>query len=243
MNGGVDGGTVTREGAAGTTGTRGDPAPMLPRRLLDTLFSPGKLAADVAASPRWVGALLVSLALVALGTWLLPPELFAEAQRRAALERGVAMPPMTDRTLQMVRLGAVIGGPLAFGIISFVLSGLYTLIFAFILGDEGRYRQYLAIFAHASFIPALIGIPLVPLRISTGDAQFGLNLASFLPFLSDGYFLNVLRLMDLTQIWSSLVVALGAHAIDKRRSFASAAAILIGLQLAVALVIGRFLTG
>jgi hypothetical protein len=74
-----------------------------------------------------------------------------------------------------------------------------------------------------------------------GDAQFALSLASFFFFLPGGYWLNVLRSMDLTQIWSTLVVAAGARAIDRRRSFGSAAAILFGIQLVFALVLARFL--
>jgi hypothetical protein len=215
--------------------------PPLPRRLLDAFFSPGKMAQDVAAHPRWLGALLVCLALVALSTWLIPPELFAEAQRRAALERGIDFPPLTDRALRTFQIIAVAGGSIAFALISLLLSGVYTLIFAFILGDEGRYKQYLAVFAHASFIPALLSVPLAPLRIATGDARLSLNLASFVLFLPDGYLLNVLRMMDLTQIWSTLVVALGVHTIDPRRSFGSAASVLLGILLAFALVVGRFL--
>jgi hypothetical protein len=227
---------MSGEAAAAGEGT----GPALPRRLLDVLFSPGKLAADVAREPRWVGALLVALALVTVSSALLPPELFAEAQRRAALERGVTMPPVTDRALQMIRLFSVIGASVGFAIVSFVLAGIYTLVFAFVLGDEGRFRQYLALLAHSSFIPALFSLSLVPLRISTGDVQFTLNLAGLVPFLNEGYLVSVLRFMDLTQMWASLVVAQGAHAIDRRRSFASAAAILIGLQLAIALVVARF---
>lgn len=221
--------------------TVGAAPPALWRRLLDAFFSPGKMVSDVAARPRWIGALLVCLALLALATWLLPPELFAEAQRRAALARGVEAPPMTDRGLQTLHLIATLGGAMGFAVITFILSGLYTVIFAFVLGDEGGFKQYLAIFVHAAIIPALLSLPLVPLRIATGDAQFNLSLASFVLFLPGSYFLNVLRMMDLTQIWSSLVVAAGARAIDRRRSFASAAAILLGIQLVVALIVARFL--
>jgi hypothetical protein len=196
---------------------------------------------EVAADPRWLGALMVCVALIVLSTSLVPPELFAEAQRRAALERGVELPVMTERTLQTIRIASIVGSGLAFTFFSFFFAGVYTLIFAFILGDEGRYKQYLAILAHASIIPALISVPLVPLRIATGDAQFSLNLASFLLFLPDSYVLNVLRMMDLTQIWSTLVVALGARAIDPRRSFTSAVGILLGILLAIALVVARFL--
>ena len=121
-----------------------------------------------------------------------------------------------------------------------VFAGLYWLIFSFVLGDEGRYRQYLAIGAHALFVPALIGLALVPLKIMTGDAQATLNLGSFLFFLPDGYWSNVFRLMDLTGIWSALIIAQGAHSIDAKRSFGSAAAILIAIVFIVALIFGIF---
>ena len=84
------------------------------------------------------------------------------------------------------------------------------------------------------------GLLITPLRISTGDAQLTLNLASFLFFLEDGYVLNVFRMLDITQIWSTLVIAQGAHAIDSRRSFGSAAAILLTITLLFIGVVARF---
>lgn len=215
--------------------------PPLPRRLLDTFFSPGKMVEAVARDPKWIGALLVSVALIALSSALIPPELFAEIQRRAALERGLTPPPLGENALRMIRIFSVAGAAVAFAVISFFMTGIYTMVFVFILGDEGRYRQYLAVFAHSAFIPALLSLPLVPLRISTGDPQFALSIGSFLVFLEPGYVLNVFRLLDLTQLWSAAVTALGVHAIDRRRGFGSAFAILFGFTLAVALVIANFL--
>lgn len=216
-------------------------APPLPRRLLDTFFSPVKMGRDVARDPRWLGALLVVLGSIALGSALLPAEMLAEVQRRAALQRGVTPPPMTDDMIRMIRIFSVLGGPLAVGIITFVFSGLYTFLFAFVLGDQGRYRQYLALTAHAAIIPSVFAVALVPLRIQTGDPQLGLNLASFLFFLEPGYVLNVFRMIDLTQLWATAVTAWGVHEIDRRRSFASAFLVLLGFLVAVALVIGRFM--
>jgi hypothetical protein len=213
----------------------------LPRRLLDAFFSPGKMAEDVARNPKWLGALLACVALMALSSALIPPELFAEIQRRAALERGVTPPPLTENTLRMIRIFSVAGAAVAFAVISFFMSGLYTLVFVFILGDEGRYRQYLAIFVHSAFIPALLSLPLVPLRISTGDPQFALSVGSFLVFLEPGYVLNVFRMLDLTQLWSAAVMAQGVHAIDRRRGFGSAFAIMFGFTLVVALIVANFL--
>ena len=215
--------------------------PALPRRLFDTVFSPGKMVEAMARDPKWLGAILVSMVLVAISTALLPPELMAEFQRRAALSRGVTPPPVTPRTLELIRWFSIGGGALSIALVGALMAGIYTLIFAFILGDEGRYRQYFAIFAHSMFIPTLFSLALVPLRIQTGDPQFTLNLGSFLFFLEPGYVANVFRFLDLTQLWSTAVIALGAHAIDRRRGFGSALTIMLVVTLAFALVFARFL--
>ncbi len=215
--------------------------PSLPARLVAVLFSPGRLMEQLAETPRWVGALLVSAFLIGLSMALIPTDLFMEVQRQAAMERGVDMPEMPERAIQAMRVVIPVTTVIFSMVLSFVFSGVYTVIFAFVLGDEGRFTQYLAVVAHAWFIAALFGLLVTPLRISTGDPQFTLNLASFFFFLPDGYLLNVLRVLDLTQIWSTLVIAQGAHAIDRRRSFSSAAAILLSILLIFALVVGRFM--
>ncbi|HET9948067.1 MAG TPA: YIP1 family protein [Longimicrobiales bacterium] len=226
------------QGAA--AGGAGEPGRSLAGRLLDTVVSPGRMVREVAERPRWIGALLVAAALVALSTALIPPELFAEMQRRYALERGMPEPTFAEGTLTLIRVFSVLGGMVGFLVVSFLFAGVYTFVFAFVLGDEATYKQYLAVSAHASFIPALASLFLVPLRIQAGDPQLTLNLGSLLFFLDGGYLYSALRFLDLTQIWASLVTAAGAHAIDRRRSFASAAAILVGILLVSALVVGRF---
>jgi len=224
-----------------SSGTGQAPLPALPARLAAVFFSPGRLMRQLTDNPAWLGALLVSAAVVGLSMLLIPSELFIEAQREAALERGVELPEMTDRAMLAMRIVIPTTTVVATLAMSFFFAGLYTVIFAFVLGDEGRYVQYLAAVTHAWFIAALFGLLVTPLRISTGDPQLTLNLGSFFFFLPDGYFLNVLRVLDLTQIWSTLVIAQGAHAIDRRRSFGSAAAILLVILVGVALVFGRFM--
>lgn len=224
-----------------SSGTGQASLPALPARLAAVFFSPGRLMRQLTGTPAWLGALFVSAAVVGLSMLLIPAELFIEAQREAALERGVELPEMTDRATLAMRIVIPATTVVATLAMSFFFAGLYTVIFAFVLGDEGRYVQYLAAVTHAWFIAALFGLLVTPLRISTGDPQLTLNLGSFFFFLPDGYFLNVLRVLDLTQIWSTLVIAQGAHAIDRRRSFGSAAAILLVILVGVALVFGRFM--
>ncbi len=163
-----------------------------------------------------------------------------EANRQTAMQRGQELPEMGNRVLGVIRIVTPIITFVATLLITAFMAGLYTLAFAFVLGDEGRYVQYLAVFAHANFIAVVFGLLLTPLRISTGDPQLTLNLGTFLPFLPDGYALSVLRYLDLTQIWSTLVVAQGAHAIDRRRSFGSAGAIGLSILLVFAMVIAFF---
>jgi hypothetical protein len=215
--------------------------PSLPKRLLMAFISPGKLGEHLSEHPRWVAALLVSTALIVLGTTLIPADVFLEAQRAAILERGGEVPAMPERAMQAMRVVVPVVTALSTGIFTFVFAGLYTVIFAFVLGDQGRYVQYLAVLAHAWFIAAVFALALTPLRISTGNPQFTVNLASFFFFLPEGYLLNVLRALDLSQIWSTLVFAQGAHAIDSRRSFGSAAGVGLTVVLAFALIVANFL--
>lgn len=125
-------------------------------------------------------------------------------------------------------------------VVTFISAGLYWLVFSFVLGDDGRYRQYLAVGAHALLVPAIIGLALVPLKVMTEDPAATLNLGLFAPFLEDGYLGNVLRILDITGIWSALIVAQGAHSIDPKRSFGSAAVVTLGITLVFALIFASF---
>ena len=215
--------------------------PALPKRLLMAFVSPGKLGEHLAEHPRWVAALLVSTALVVLSVTLIPAELVLEAQRTAILERGGDPSQIPEGAARFMRIVVPVATALSTVIFTFLIAGFYTVIFAFVLGDEGRYVQYLAVLAHSWFIAAVISLALTPLRISTQDPQFVVNLAGFFFFLPDGYLLNVVRALDVSQIWSTLVFAQGAHAIDERRSFGSAAAVGLTVVLALALLRAAFL--
>ncbi len=217
------------------------PLPSLPVRLLWVFVSPGRLMDRLKDTPRWVGAMLVTALVVGVSLALTPPELMLEVQRQAAIERGTEFPEMTDSAVNAMRVVIPVASALSTIVFSFVFAGVYTVIFTFLLGDEGRFTQYLAAVTHAWFIAALFGLLVTPLRIATGDPQYTLNLASFFFFLPDGYLYNVFRALDLTQIWSTLVIAQGVHAIDTRRSFKSAAVVLLFILVAFALVAARFM--
>jgi hypothetical protein len=215
--------------------------PGLPSRLVAVFFSPGRLVEQLARDPKWLGALLVTAIIAGVSMALVPADLFMEANRQAAMERGADFPEMSERALQLMQVVIPVTTVITTMIMSFVFAGLYTGVFAFVLGDEGGYKQYLAVVSHAWFIAILFGLLITPLRISTGNVQLTLNLGSFMGFLPDGYLANLFRLIDLTQIWSTLVIAYGVHAIDKRRSFGSAVTILLVITFGIAAIMARFI--
>jgi hypothetical protein len=201
------------------------------------------MAATVAEHPRWVGAMLVCAVLGALSVAVLPYELFEEMQRRMMIEGGGPPTPIPEDARLYIRIFSIVGAALSIVIFSFIGAGITTFIFAFVLGDEGRYRQYLAVGVHTAMVPLVVATLLAPMRVASGDPQLTINVGTFMTFLPDGYLYNVFRAMDVSQIWAMLVAAQGIHAIDrKNRSFASAATIQLGIFLCIALVVGWLFT-
>jgi len=183
----------------------------------------------------WAVALVTGAVLVFLQTYLIPGEVWDAFMRAQAMQAGRELPEgfSMGGVTRAFTLGV---GTLFFAALQFVFAGLVTFFFSFVFGDEGSYKEYLSVTAHAWLIPALVGLCLVPLRVSQQNPQFTLNLASFFYFLPEGYPLRVLTMLDLSQLWAWVVVAQGAHAIDSRRSVGSAAAALLGLSVALAMV-------
>lgn len=221
-----------------------DPGPALaafPMRVVQTFFSPGKLSEALAARPVWGLALILGAVLVALQSALIPLEVWESMFRETMIQRGQEVPEgMSGGGVAIMRISALVAGPIMYCVMTFLFAGVATLIFSFVLGDEGRYKQYLATMSHALLIPSFIGLLLVPLRIAEQNPQLTLNLGSFLFFLPEGYLLKVMTMLDLSQFWAWAVVGLGAHAIDPRRSVGSAIAILIGLSVVMALIFANF---
>lgn len=234
---GPDPGDLAASGAAEVA------LPPFHRRVVGVFVSPGELMSALARRPAWAAALALSAFLILLQTSLIPWDVYVAFQREAALSAGRTPPEIPESFVRVMRVVTPVLGAVAASILTFVFAGLFALIFAFILGDEGRFVQYLAATCHATIIPAVAGLALVPLKISEQNPQFTLNLGAFFFFLPEGYPLRVLTMMDLSQIWSMLVLALGVTAIDPRRSYGSAAAILLGVVVVMAMVFAAFIPG
>ncbi|HKJ03630.1 MAG TPA: YIP1 family protein [Longimicrobiales bacterium] len=233
---------MTTADEAGTEAVTQESAPALPsfpKRVMQVFFSPGDLTSALAKNPAWAAALLLGAILMVGQMALIPADVWDTVFRETMLRQGREMPEGFGAGGTFMRVSAVVGGTIAFLVMSFIIAGVTTLIFAFVMGDEGRFKQYLSILAHAWLIPVVVGFALVPLKISQSNPQFTLNLGTFFFFLPEGYPLKVLTMLDLSQVWAWLVLAQGVHAVDPKRSFGSAAAVLsvlfIGLTMLIAI--------
>lgn len=207
-----------------------------PARVLQTFFDPGALTAALTQRPAWAAAVILGAVLVLAQTLLIPAEVWEAMMRETMLRQGREMPEGFSMGAGIMRISAVVFGTLGYFLITFLMAGIVTLVFAFVLGDEGKYRQYLAMVGHAWLIPGFVGLLLVPLKIMQQDPQLTLNVGSFLFFLEEGYLSRAAKMLDLSQAWAWLVVAQGAHTIHPRRSFDSAAATLMVLFVVLALL-------
>jgi hypothetical protein len=215
--------------------------PGLPTRLVKVFFAPGELFSALRERPAWVGATLVVSALVGLSLVLIPAELWVEFSRSQMMERGQEIPPGFESSGgAAMRIFSVVGGVLGTAIMIFVMAGVVTAFFSFVLGAEGGYKHYLSVVAHASIITAVGSLIMVPLRISQGDPSLSLSLGSFAFFLEEGYLFRVLKMLELFALWSYGVMAIGVTKIDPRQSLGLALAFFFGLAVAFALVFGSF---
>lgn len=212
--------------------------PPLSARVLNVFIAPSQAMAPLRENPAWVGAAALGSLLVLLSNVLIPTEIFAEAMRQAVLERGGPAPRGLESGAALFHYGGAIVGAVIWWVAVAIMAGLVTLVFAFLLGDEGTYRRYLAVVAHAFVISAVGALVLVPLRISAGDASLLLSVGTLLPFLEEGYLARVLGALDLFGLWTWVVVGIGVVTIEPKRKVGGAIAVALVFPVALALVIG-----
>lgn len=211
------------------------PLPPLFRRLVDVFFSPGRLFSALAGEPRWVGALLLGALLSTAALAVVPAEMWADTMRRAILESGQPLPEGFDPSGfgEVQKWLAVVGTAVFWVVMALALAGVTSVLFAFVLGDRGGYREHLAVVCHALLVVAAGSLLLTPLRLVADDLQLTLHLGLFVP-VEEGRLARFLGGLDLFWLWTFVVLAVGVHELDRRRSFGVAAALLLLIPVGLA---------
>jgi len=210
--------------------------PALPVRYAQVFFSPASLFQRLADKPVWFFTLLVSGALIALGTYLIPPELQLQAIREQAMASGgQAPPPDFMENMGLFRIATLIFGPLFYLLLTLVTGAVVMGIFNFLFGEEGTFAQYMSVLAHANLVVATSYVLLVPLRISAEDPQLLLSVGTFMPFLPEGWLAGFFGFLDLFGLWSWTLVGLGVAKMT-RISWAAATAAVMVIPVAFAAI-------
>lgn len=205
-------------------------------RYIRVFTAPDVLFEGLRSRPAWAGATLLGGCLLVAGTVLIPPELTLAMLR----EQGRDLPPGFEDQMALFRYGFAVAGFVSWWIRVAFIAGVVTVVFSFLLGHEGSYRQYLAVVAHANLILATSAVLLLPLRIFAEDLQIRLSLGTFATFLEPGYMLRFLSLLDLFGLWGWILVGLGAATIGRKESWAGGSALILVIPITVAAIIAIF---
>jgi hypothetical protein len=219
------------------------------------VFSPRETFAVVAARPRWLGVMGITLAVVAAAYYVIfsSPELqdnIINQQIRAMEANG----PVSDAQIATVErfisampmvygVGMFIFGP----IVNVIIAGILLWIFSMLMGGNGTFKQVFAVLAHSGVVSMLAAIFAAALILAgvppSGVRPPGANLGVFVPMLEETSFVAVmLTSIDLILVWWLITLATGLAVLYKRRTGGIATA-LISVYVVIALIIATFTSG
>ncbi len=208
--------------------------PSLPGRIVAVFVSPGRLFEQLREMPVWGATMLLLVILNVIMMFLLPAELFEEQIRRGMADAGMGEDEIAVAATVGRYAGIAMAGVMG-AVGSFIIGTVLFFVFSTLLGDNGRFRQYLSVVVHALVISSIGALIQVPLKRSAGDMELVLSLGTFAPFLEEGFVLSFLGAIGLFGIWCAMLMAIGITRIQPTRSWGSAFSIVMALYCLFAL--------
>lgn len=208
--------------------------PSLPGRIVAVFVSPGRLFEQLRDRPVWGTTMLLLVILNVVMMLLLPAELFEEQIRRSVADSGIGEDEIAVAVTNGRYAGIVMAGVMG-AVGSFIIGTVLFFVFSTLLGDNGRFRQYLSVVVHALVISSIGALIQVPLKRSAGDMELVLSLGTFAPFLGEGFLLSFLSAIGLFGIWCAMLMAIGITRIQPTRSWGGAFSIVMALYCLFAL--------
>lgn len=200
------------------------------------------MAREVREGAPWVGALLISTAVAILAAAALPAEFFL-AQVEEPVDRLGRPVTVTSSPEEIVRWGRYLqmfSAAIEHPVVVLAVAGLVTLVFTVVGGGRAGFARYFTLTAHAFLITALGLLLTVGWHFLSGDTSAQPSLALLLGGAvapEDSYAGRVLEIVNPFTLWMLAVLAVGVGELDGKRSVPAAAAVLVGLYLALALAL------
>jgi hypothetical protein len=202
-------------------------------RLFGVFFEPGKVFADLAARPRWIAPMLISI-LVGLA---LVYAISSHIGWEPTIRQTIASNPQTadlpaDQREKAIAtgakfasifgwVGALLGAPVSVLLIAAVLTGLFNGL----LGTELKFAQTFAITAYALLVRALLTALLILLVYLKPPEDFNIQISPFSPAAymnrleTPKWLMSLAGSLDLFTIWAIILLAIGFSVAAKKLSF------------------------
>jgi hypothetical protein len=237
------------ETSSSSTETR---LPWLASRLVGVLLAPRRTFGAIVAHPRWLGALVVVVLIMAgASSWLVSTEIGQQAmleQQVSAMESfGVTV---SDEMYDQLASGLenaryfTAGSVVVFiPIVTLIIAGIVWTVCYVLLGAHAPFRAMYAVVAHAGAVNIVQQLFVVPLNYTRGVMSNPTTMAVFFPMLETGTFTQrFLGLIDLFVVWQLTVLSIGVAVLYGRRTGPIAATfftLYAVIALGVALVMVR----
>jgi hypothetical protein len=218
----------------------------LAARIIGVLTAPRATYADVAAHPRWVGALLFVILVGGAATFAF---LSTDVGKQALLEQQVRFMEgfgvkLNDVAYQRMEAGlarapytGALGQAISLTLIALVIAGIALGVFNAILGGDARFKQVYAVVAHSGVVITLATLFGLPLAYARETMSSTTNLGVFVPFLDENSFpARLLGSIDLFQIWWIVSLSIGLGVLYRKRTGPVATTMLI-IYVSIALII------
>jgi len=217
-----------------TSTSANEPAPGTPQaaprsllaRSLGVIHSPTATFAAVAAHPRWLGVLVLTLAInAACGIALMRTDAGRQAfvdqmvRRTEAIGNQVSdvqyamFERMSERGVMFVAAGTLIGSVVGVAALAGLLLGVFN------VGFDGRasYRQLFAVVAHSGVILAVRSLFATPLNYARESFASPTTVGVFFPMLDEASAAaRFLGFIDLFFVWWVIVLAIGVSVLYRR---------------------------
>lgn len=197
-------------------------------RAIGIILSPKATFEQIAARPRWFGAVL---AIGILGALIVGGFMMTGIGQSAWLDQAVSSSERMGRTVsdeqyaQMEKMAPYAGYfTIAYMLLGLpigllVAAGILFVVFNAVLGGTATFRQVYATVAHSAFVWVVGWIFVMPLNYARESMSSPTNLSVLVPMLDENAFLTrLLGSIDLFMVWWTVVLAIGMAVLYRRRT-------------------------
>ena len=201
----------------------------LPARVWGILTAPAATFADVAAKPRWLGMMALTIVVTCVVTGgFMSTKIGQQAYLDQAVRQAESWShqPVSDQQYSIYEKMSKYAGPIFAAqilimspLMTLIIAGIFFAIFNAALGGDASFKQLFSVIVHASAVTLVQQVFVTPLNYVRESMTSATNLAVFLPMLDEGSFAaKLLGAVDLFAVWWVIVLATGLGVLYKRKT-------------------------